>query len=350
MRRGALVLVALLSATVRATLCPGPPPSKTPVEPLPPCNATRSLVLYRHVNLAGFRDRMTAYEFLARLSACLCARLLMPRLCEMLTASHNNRRRVHCHLKWSFFTAITAPAPGEAVLVEDPAFSVDQWARQSPDPPVQIHSDDCGTVWTGFKAAARARRAGARFVWRVDLLFWDFRRLFPKFPGPQPPRECAAAAAGVRKRYAEPMERLAARFLADEALTGRPYAALHLRRTDRNGACDTGLRSVERYVKCATRGGAANMTLVLFTDEKRPDYLQSVTRVLRRYFARVINGETRLRRTCEAHAFAAYRAAGNYLVFAVVRSVLFRADMALQMNLQSCGRAWCERPGNGPEW
>ena len=74
--------------------------------------------------------------------------------------------------------------------------------------------------------------------------------------------------------------------------------------------------------------------VVLFTDERDPQYIGQAMAVLERYFQIVFNGEEQLRRLCAAIAPSEYWSAGNYLVYASLRLVKRHARLRLAVKGQ----------------
>ena len=90
-----------------------------------PCTRRRSLIVVTvsAIKLAGFTDRIIVLQHLANLAGSLCARLLVPRPCEALSASHNSDPlhplglHLSCNVTWARYMRLTMIGDGTNALV-----------------------------------------------------------------------------------------------------------------------------------------------------------------------------------------------------------------------------------------
>ena len=203
------------------------------------CSSYESRLVYSDKG-AGISDRLQVMESLSRLAVSLCALLAMDAPCHALKRGHNRGKNVSCALGWGHYVQISHE--GMNTLNSTMPLL----------PALRLGSEDARADLALARATARRN---ATFIWK-----------FPYYH----------AAVGLIRIPRAPVEVAWARnfsVTADLVLQTLPtlFSTLHIRRRDTVGECDTSIRRVVDYVKCAL---VAPIALLLYTDERSKEYIR----------------------------------------------------------------------------
>lgn len=285
-------------------------PSSGSATPRTDCRVCKSYnsVIRLHEGLipAGVLDRLLNLRMWSQLAASLCARLVLPPACKMLSKSLVGHP-LPDDLPWSHFVTVKLKSDGSdilnppddvgmsgnsstrAVISENQGEVNEATAMGTPKQRLDTLVYDEGP----FKRAKAAYLLGAKyaqaeqkvddgeaFQWDLyeDWLFMDWVGMLPKIGHcPLVSMEPSPSIVTAAQRF----------FYALQVQPGS-YVTLHIRRRDAALACDTSIPKVVDYVKCSLdQVGWLNRTdqpLIVFTDEQDPTYLDDLLNALYKTF------------------------------------------------------------------
>ncbi|KAJ8611369.1 hypothetical protein CTAYLR_006479 [Chrysophaeum taylorii] len=319
----------------------------------------RSVVILEERGEAGLVDRTSSIAHVANMAASVCARVVVPPPCELLsTTRHNLGKALPCTEGWSRYASIryAMASDAEALPLAESTHQVE----------ARVVSPTAESVAAGYDEAWRLAAAGTSFAWQIGANYREWKRSAQE--------HVAGVAVSTARRKARrsnisrceyvvtgPSPRVAA--LADDFVrsTRLPsrFATLHVRRTGdekssssssskrrRGATCDTSVAAVTRYAACSllplgTLLGASSASssfldaVVLFTDERDEAYVAAVVANLEATLraaggARVVHGDAALR------ALAARDRDDNFFIFGAAMSVMHRARVRLRMQRTHC--------------
>lgn len=244
---------------------------------------------------AGLSDMSLWLLNAAKVASTLCARIIVPRPCTILSVDHNSGQSVDCKTGWNHYVNISL---------------LDRHNRTRPLIfPGGLNSSlpDGLSEVKDYNAARQAVNQGRSFVWHK----WD-GAAHDWHPGPH---NCSNV---LRFPTTSVLEARAAFFQREKIGS---YISLHIRRGAALVNCDTDVPNVLNYVTCSLRNtghAGYNGTIVILTDETDEVYL----RQLRAAFGRRLPGVR------VVHADASLRAAhpkeDNYFIFAITETLRMR--------------------------
>lgn len=338
----------------------------------PPCarcpdglSASRGLLVVAagSQGIAGLGDRANILEGYGNLAASLCLPLVYEdRLCDLLAPWHNHGVVLGCKVEWKRYFASTlspwfipqshgqsAPWVARTGLRLSTAFANLGHAT------VLSTTGNATNVVQTFVRARTLLARGQRVVWRMEARYhghrmrhaWDVARL-SRADLPPPPRlpfgdghiatnaseaVCAYVQIGPSRTVAEMMRRSLTAMKVEGLNT---TASLHVRRGDVIARCNTSLVAVLRYVRCSVPDVdvAQLRTLLLFTDETQPHYLQALLARLEELWphVRVHHADVALRRA----ALPRPHATDNYMVYAAGSAIMAHVAVPLAMTHNRC--------------
>ena len=244
---------------------------------------------------AGLSDMSLWLLNAAKVASTLCARIVVPRPCTILSVDHNSGDTVDCKTNWNHYVNISHLDRHNrtAQLISPGGFD-------SPLP------DGLGVV-KDYTAALQAVKRGRGFVWhKRDGAAHDWN------PGPH---NCS----NVLRFPTTSVLEARAQFFRREHIGA--YISLHIRRGAALVNCDTDVPNVLNYVTCSlnkTGHAGFNGSIVILTDETDQAYLAQLQRAFKRRLPgiRVVHADASLR--------AAHPTEDNYFIFAITETLRMR--------------------------
>jgi hypothetical protein len=244
---------------------------------------------------AGLSDMSLWLLNAAKVASTLCARIVVPRPCTILSTDHNSGKTVDCKTGWNHYVNIS---------------HLDRYNRTRPlimqggfDSPLP---DGLAEV-KDFAAALQAVKKGRSFVWhKRDGAAHDWN------PGPH---NCSNVLRFPTMSVLEARRQ----FFRREGIG--QYISLHIRRGAALVNCDTDVPNVLSYVKCSlnnTGHAGFNGSIVILTDETDETYLTQLQQAFKRRLPgiRVVHADASLR--------AAHPTEDNYFIFAITETLRMR--------------------------
>ena len=254
-------------------------------------NGTSSSGQYK----AGLSDMSLWLLNAAKVASTLCARIVVPRPCTILSVDHNSGETVDCKTNWNHYVNIS---------------HLDIHNRTQPLIfPGGFNSSlpDGLSVVKDYDAALQAVKKGRSFVWhKRDSSAHDWN------PGPH---NCS----NVLRFPTTSVLEARAQFFQREKIGS--YISLHIRRGAALVNCDTDVPNVLNYVTCSlnnTGHAGFNGSIVVLTDETDEAYLTQLRAAFKRRLpgVRVVHADASLR--------AAHPKEDNYFIFAITETLRMR--------------------------
>ena len=244
---------------------------------------------------AGLSDMSLWLLNAAKVASALCARIVVPRPCTILSVDHNSGETVDCNTGWNHYVNIS------------------QLDRHNRARPLILPGGFNSSLPSGlsevkdYDAALQAVKKGRSFVWhKRDSSAHDWN------PGPH---NCS----NVLRFPTTSVLEARAQFFQREKIGS--YISLHIRRGAALVNCDTDVPNVLNYVTCSlnnTGHAGFNGSIVILTDETDEAYLTQLKAAFKRRLpgVRVVHADAALR--------AAHPKEDNYFIFAITETLRMR--------------------------
>ena len=244
---------------------------------------------------AGLSDMSLWLLNAAKVASSLCARIVVPRPCTILSVDHNSGETVDCKTGWNHYVNISHLDRHNRT---QPLILPGGFNSSLPDGLSEVND---------YVAALQTVKKGRGFVWhKRDGAAHDWN------PGPH---NCT----NVLRFPTTSVLEARARFFRREKICS--YISLHIRRGAALVNCDTDVPNVLNYVTCSlnnTGHAGYNGSIVILTDETDETYLAQLQAAFKRRLpsVRVVHADASLR--------AAHPAEDNYFIFAITETLRMR--------------------------
>lgn len=317
----------VVSTKSQSVPVPDPKPIQTVPETETPCwrrcDHRINKIVYAQMPYfgAGVSDRGFTLGNLANLAGYLCATVDYPKPHIMLGTMHNNKQKISVNSTWTDyfnFTFYQDSSPAFYDLAdhpEDPAVH-----RTINEMYVEEKYKDWLRVVTGRKnmilqqferveafSRLQAPNSTTGFIWIIRP---DWYSLIPTLQELIPSRRKKINYANVDELpeivdgqggcdYFDPhylpdhMQTIFDQVLAEIRNANEPHAKLgffHIRRGDSKAECNTTVPRMKQYIGCTfngTQAKARNITLLLASDERDPEYRQAIKNIVEQDFEHI---------------------------------------------------------------
>jgi hypothetical protein len=293
------------------------------------CASYPNVLRVRGGFISGLSDRLTQLSSFSQIAQTLCARFVPEfRPCENLLKTLTGNKELPRDITWEHYVNFTT-ADGTKLLVLPPYR--DSVTRESIEPR-WLSSRTTPHFEEGFAKQFYAAKAlgssGTPFEWTLEM---DWHEI----PSPFSAMLFSPSGALFANKRLQPSGDVldAARRLQSKAgLQKGKYVALHVRRGDAKGACDTSPEKVASFVVCSVKQDPKqflqrdDVPILLFTDETDKAYLADLQANLKQAFGgrrSVIHGDQALSESSPD--------IDAPLIYAT--SLLLRVDAAAQMRM-----------------
>jgi hypothetical protein len=264
-------------------------------------------IIYTNSWRAGLNDRTSIIKSMANLAAYLCATLEFPLPLASLTPRHNGNNNVSSSLVWDDFLVVaTVEDPNvtskqkQSLLLlrdlKDELNNITESQKYSSMQWIKVVSNNASNVVSEFdfvySTITTADDYTKPFVWFFELNWYKVRdslanhfktlRLInPPFISKLKPSciYCIIKQSPRAKKISD--------YLWNVLVTDTEHLArnatmgyLHIRRTDTAKQCNTTLDRIRSYLECSLMDVSGNVTLLLGTDEKDPNYIAGIQHIV----------------------------------------------------------------------
>ena len=242
---------------------------------------------------AGLSDMSLWLLNAAKVASTVCARIVVPRPCTILSRDHNSGQAVNCSIEWDHYVNVSVAFDGGSRT--RPLIMSGALNQSLPKGLLEVKD---------YTTAMKALKEGRRFVWhKWDGAGHDWN------PGHA---ECPNVLRFPTTKVLEARRQFFSRERIDT------YISLHIRRGSAFVRCDTDVPRVLDYVQCslANNGHTGfNGTIVILTDETDHSYLTQLEGAFKRRLpsVRIIHADAVLR--------AAHPKEDNYFIFAITETL-----------------------------
>jgi len=301
------------------------------------CASYPNLLRVRGGLISGLADRLSQLSSFSVIAETLCARFVPEFLpCENLFKTLTGNKELSRDITWEHYVNFTA-TDGKKLLVLPP--HKDSVTRESIEPRWlrSRHNPDFAPAFAmQFYAAKALLSSGTPFEWTLDTDWHDIPHAFEPF---------RAIFANKRLQPSGDVLDAARRLQSKAGLQKGKYVALHVRRGDAKGACDTSPEKVASFVVCSVKQDPKqflqrdDVPILWFTDETDKAYLADLQAKLKQAFGgrrSVIHGDQALSESSPD--------IDSPLIYAT--SLLLRTDAAAQMRMDRQHCSDCDAEEN----
>jgi hypothetical protein len=261
---------------------------------------------------AGVIDVSAIILLITILASRLCARIILPRPCEMLSYPLMGTD-LPIEVDWDrYYTTQYRPNRGP------------MWTRDN-STSAKRKAVPAGTFGTQLTTALAMAEAGVPFEWQLISDFqdqkWSERNLTTAIlsygrsctDNPTVINQAPDFSTGpISLAPSESVEALAASLRSEHDLVNGAYVAMHIRRGDAMGVCNDTISGIVDYVTCTLANATADEPIVIFTDERDRSFLAALTGNMSSAFdgrRRIIHAPRR--RRAQAHRSKRHRPRAN---------------------------------------
>ncbi|KAL3784643.1 hypothetical protein ACHAW5_003833 [Stephanodiscus triporus] len=272
-------------------------------------------IIYTNSWRAGLNDRISIIDDMANLAGYLCATLEFPLPSASLTPRHNGNRNVSSSLVWDDFLVVAAVEDPNVTRKQEPSLlllrdlkdelnNITESQKYSNEQWIKVVSKSASTVLSEFEiiysTVTTADKNTKHFCWFFELDWYEvensladhfksMRLINPPLISrglsktPPAPTSCiyritkkSPRAEKISNHLWNMLVAMDTEHLARNATIGY----LHIRRTDTTKQCNTTLDRIRSYLECSFMDVSGNVTLLLGTDEKDPNYIAGIQHIV----------------------------------------------------------------------
>jgi hypothetical protein len=344
------------------------------------CPVRKNKIVYNPAGLeAGLNDRFYIFKQLINIAGYLCATVHVHKPYVMLSPTHNDNQRVDPDMRWSDLEVITwemnhyGRNDTTLSLYEIPLkYGIQNkgWTLEGGDgegnytPSLYVETTKNDQGWDHFHQLEMLtfQQGGLEdddfFVWNITRNFYDLNLNQhlkknkntplsvisnpPPLSFPENGKHWRTDGCKYWKfQFAQHILAIADNIWEDLQSFTHDNATLgvfHIRRGDAQGQCNTTLPKMASYIPCSFEGShvLGNITLLISTDEKDPEYLGAVYSMLEAYphvQARSLDELTwkHIRQYSVDTGTMSSRLLNNYVVFTVMHIIRWdRVDFSIE--------------------
>ena len=278
-------------------------------------------IIYTNSWRAGLNDRISIIADMVNLAGYLCATLEFPLPSASLTPRHNGNTDVSPSLVWDDFLLVAAVEDPYVTSQQEPSLlllrdlkdelnNITKSQKYSNEQWIKVVSKNASTVVSEFdfvySTITTADENTKHFCWFFELNWYKVEdSLADHFKSmrlinhplisrglnkiPPAPTSCIygiTKKSPRAKKISDHLWNVLVTMDTEHLARNATMGYLHIRRTDTTKQCNTTLDRIRSYLECSFMDVSGNVTLLLGTDEKDPNYIAGIQNIVENELSR----------------------------------------------------------------